>query len=59
MKHFKNTIKYSILVLTLLLAVSCNDLLNEPAENKSFTEETDYTISSNMSSAFIENKQEH
>ena len=48
MKHFKNTIKYSILVLTLLLAVSCNDLLNEPAENKSFTEETDYTISSNM-----------
>ncbi len=32
----------------LFVLPACHDLLNEPAENRAFTEETDYTISDNM-----------
>ncbi len=48
MKLFNYTIKLTFLVIMLLAATSCHDLLDEPAENKSFTEETDYTITGNM-----------
>ncbi len=32
----------------LLIFPACHDLLEEPAENRAFTEETDYTITDNM-----------
>ena len=35
-------------ILFMLLFTACHDLLNEPAENRSFTGETDYTQSGNM-----------
>lgn len=35
-------------ILFMLLFTACHDLLNEPAENRTFTEETDYTQSGNM-----------
>lgn len=34
--------------LAFILTTSCMDLLDEPAENIVFTEETDYTVSGNM-----------
>jgi hypothetical protein len=43
--------KYTLFVLVAVLlypATSCNDLLDKPAENKTFTEETDYSQSGNM-----------
>lgn len=36
------------LLLFMLLFTACHDLLDEPAENRTFTEETDYTQSGNM-----------
>ncbi|MGV8090286.1 MAG: RagB/SusD family nutrient uptake outer membrane protein [Mangrovibacterium sp.] len=48
MKLFKNNIKLAIFFLGLLMIVSCEDLLNESPENKSFTGDTDYTNSGNM-----------
>lgn len=35
-------------ILFMVLFTSCHDLLDEPAENRTFTEETDYTLSENM-----------
>lgn len=35
-------------ILIMLLFTACHDLLNEPAENRTFTGETDYTQSQNM-----------
>ncbi|MEN6453020.1 MAG: RagB/SusD family nutrient uptake outer membrane protein [Prolixibacteraceae bacterium] len=47
-----NLIKYSIQFLVLTIAVlamaACHDLLDEPAENRSYTGETDYTQTENM-----------
>lgn len=40
--------KYLCSLSLLIFLVSCSDKLNEPAENRAFTEETDYTISENM-----------
>lgn len=37
-----------VMVLTLSVFIACEDKLDEPAENKTFTEETDYTQSQNM-----------
>ena len=48
MKRINNPIKLTITIVALLAITACNDLLNEPAQNKSFTGVTDYTISSNM-----------
>lgn len=46
-KH-KIYFRYSFSLALLFLLGSCSDLLNEPAENRAFTEETDYTITQNM-----------
>ena len=40
--------KFAFLAVLLLAASSCNSYLDKPAENKSFTKQTDYTISGNM-----------
>ncbi len=48
MKKINYLIKISFVTLTVLFATACHDLLDEPAENKAFTEETDYTNSGNM-----------
>jgi len=48
MKLIYNAIKLTFFVTTILIASSCHDLLNEPAENRTFTEETDYTDTDKM-----------
>lgn len=48
MKRINNIIRISFLTLTVLFATACHDLLDEPAENKAFTEDTDYTNAENM-----------
>jgi starch-binding outer membrane protein, SusD/RagB family len=45
------SIRYIIfltLISALFITTACHKLLDEPAENRTFTGETDYTISSNM-----------
>lgn len=39
---------YMTLISALFITTACHKLLDEPAENRTFTGETDYTISSNM-----------
>ena len=41
-------IKYLVSLLGVFLLASCSDILNEPAENRAFTEETDYTATEDM-----------
>ena len=48
MKPYKFIIVISIALTVLLSNTGCNKYLDEPPENTTFTEETDYTISSNM-----------
>jgi len=48
MKILKYTIQLLLFIGLLSAATSCDDNLDEPAENKAFTEETDYTASENM-----------
>jgi hypothetical protein len=44
----KHTLVPFILFMLTLLFAACHDLLDEPAENRTFTGETDYTQSGNM-----------
>lgn len=48
MKLIYKALKYTFVAGALLVASSCNDLLEEPAEKTLFTGETDYTISEDM-----------
>jgi len=48
MKLFNQYIKFSVIVLALILVSSCHDVLDELPQNRAFTEETDYTITENM-----------
>ncbi len=48
MKPIKYFIKFTAIAAVLLATSACHDLLDEPAENRAFTEETDYTVSENM-----------
>jgi len=48
MKPIKYQIIYTIFLSGLLILGACHDLLEEPAENRAFTEETDYSKSENM-----------
>ncbi len=48
MKIINNISKISLLAFLLLGFSACHDLLDEPAENRAFTEETDYTNTENM-----------
>lgn len=48
MKLRNYSIKLTVFIVVLLVATACHDLLDEPAENRSFTEETDYTNTADM-----------
>ncbi len=48
MKRIINIIKLTLAVAILAVAGACHGLLEEPAENRAFTEETDYTDSEKM-----------
>jgi hypothetical protein len=48
MKPFYISTRLIFLVFALFLIAGCNNMLDEPAENKAFTEETDYTLTANM-----------
>jgi len=48
MKPYKFLITISIALTVLFFYTGCQKYLDEPPENTAFTEETDYTISSNM-----------
>lgn len=48
MKRIFQTILFLFVALTLLVIQACHDLLDQPAENRQFTEETDYTNAGNM-----------
>jgi starch-binding outer membrane protein, SusD/RagB family len=48
MKIYKYSLELIFMSLALLVLPGCHDLLDEPPENTSFTEQTDYTISDNM-----------
>lgn len=48
MKRINNPIKLTFIAIMLMSVAACNSLLDEPAENKSFTGVTDYTNSNNM-----------
>ena len=48
MKRYFSITKLTLFMAALLLFPSCHDLLDEPAENRTFTGETDYTITDNM-----------
>lgn len=48
MKRINYSSNLMVFAVFLLLITACHDVLDEPAENRSFTEETDYTISENM-----------
>lgn len=48
MKRIYYLVKLTFLVVALSAATSCNSFLDKPAENKSITAETDYTLTNNM-----------
>lgn len=48
MKRFKYITLITVVTGALLYTTACHDLLDEPAENRIFTEEIDYTVSENM-----------
>jgi starch-binding outer membrane protein, SusD/RagB family len=48
MKKFHFLINTTVLSACMLLVTSCHDVLDSPAENRIFSDETDYTLSSNM-----------
>src|SRR5690554_4732164 len=48
MKPFKYILMLTVSTGLLFTVAACHDLLEEPAENRVFTEETDYTVSENM-----------
>ncbi len=48
MKPLQYTLKLAVFAVAMLMATACHDLLNEPAQNRTFTEETDYTNSGDM-----------
>ncbi len=48
MKLFKYILMLSVSIGLMLSVSGCHDLLDEPAENRIFTEETDYSVSENM-----------
>lgn len=47
MKNINKILALAMLI-SLFATTACHDLLDEPAENRAFTEETDYTLSNNM-----------
>ncbi|MBK7213066.1 MAG: RagB/SusD family nutrient uptake outer membrane protein [Bacteroidales bacterium] len=48
MKAIRYIVPAALLFATVIALSGCNKVVDEPAENRTFTEGTDYTISSNM-----------
>tara|TARA_R110001583_G_scaffold43236_2_gene137566 strand:- start:12731 stop:14263 length:1533 start_codon:yes stop_codon:yes gene_type:complete len=48
MKYINNLTKLTTILVVLFFTTACNDNLNELAENRSFTGDIDYTISSDV-----------
>jgi starch-binding outer membrane protein, SusD/RagB family len=48
MKTYNYLFKLIFIIAGLILLPACQDLLDQPAENRAFTEETDYTNEDNM-----------
>lgn len=48
MHLYKTSFSYLFALVVIVFLGSCSDILNEPAENRAFTEETDYTLTDNM-----------
>ncbi len=48
MKRIFHSLKLFIIVWVVIVFPACHDLLEEPAENRQFTEETDYTNAENL-----------
>lgn len=48
MKRYLSYTTLTLFMAALFLFPACHDLLEEPAENRSYTGETDYTINDNM-----------
>jgi hypothetical protein len=48
MNSINKFLKVSLVAVAMFTATSCHDLLDEPNENKTFTEETDYTDAGKM-----------
>ncbi len=48
MKTIRYILTWSVFLGVLVLLPACHDMLDEPPENRAFTEETDYTQSENM-----------
>lgn len=48
MKPIYKALKLTFFVAAVLVASSCNNLLEEPQQNETFTGATDYTLTSNM-----------
>lgn len=48
MKIISYTIKFTVLAAAMFAVNGCSDVLDEPAENRSYTDETDYTLTENM-----------
>lgn len=48
MKLLNKSVKLILCVAALSVVTSCNDMLNEPAENTTYTGEIDYSISGDM-----------
>ena len=53
MKLLINNIRIAAIALMAITITSCHDLLDEPPENTSFIEDTDYTNSANMSQPLL------
>lgn len=48
MKLYSYSVRIAFLTVMLFISSACNDLLDTPAENRAFTQETDYTQTNNM-----------
>lgn len=48
MKQYKNSLQLIALTALLFIVPACNEKLDAPEENRSYTGQTDYTISSDM-----------
>ena len=53
MKLLINNIRIAAIAILAMTVTSCHDLLDEPPENTSFIEDTDYTNSANMSQPLL------
>ena len=48
MKFYRKLSFFAAILLLMFVSAACNDILDTPAENRSYTEDTDYTLSENI-----------